>query len=292
MRIIGVDFSGAERENKSATWLAQGRLEGNTFTIEHCHPIIRADLTHKLASLDGPAVVGMDFPFSVPEGFANFWREQHHCSFNQCERMPDLWAAASAEKRVGFEGIAGRFEGMAFRKCDHYVPGAKSPLKAKGNPIMLPMTFQGMKMLHQLWQGSETGKTGRQLRVAPLHSDLNPDAVTLLEVMPGATLDHLGIRRTGYRGEAVSETRQRVLTKLLCKARALGVPVKFTDRAGLYQTIRANDDARDAVVAAITAALWDKDKSLFHRPEDVDGLDWKKVKLEGWLYAPKPLEGN
>lgn len=284
MRIIGVDFSGAEPET-GKTWIAEGVLsDSGLLTMNSCHPITRSDLTDKLAALREPAVVAMDFPFSVPKKFAKFWREHHHCSFNQCEWMPDLWSAASAEKRVGFERIAGRFEGMAFRKCDHYVPGAKSPLKAKGNPIMLSMTFQGMKMLHQLWQRSAAGETRGRLRVAPLHPGSDPDAVTLLEVMPGATLRRLGLDYRGYKGgQNPLKTRDKILRELSQKMISL-TPLPHL----LTLTCRANDDALDAVIAAITAALWHENQGIFRHPA---GQELQTAQLEGWLYAPQNPAG-
>lgn len=286
MRIIGVDFSGAQDQKKSATWLAQGRLEGGVLTLETCHPIIRDDLTAWLKSLDKPAVVGMDFPFSVPEVFARCWRPS-------ARKMPDLWAAAAGTDWPDFRALRDHFcTPRSLMPTRNYDPaGSYSPLKWDGNPNMVPMTFWGMRMLHSLWNAKSPNNP---LWIPPLPK-CQPTAkghIVLLEVMPGITLDRLSIKRTGAKKGGASELRRKILRELRSKANEWGIKVRFSHKPDLYQTCRANDDALDSVVAAITAAMWHKDEERFHSPEDVAGIDWETVMLEGWLYAPKTLDGN
>ena len=71
MKIFGVDFSGARSDQN--TWLAQGVLDEAGLTLTFCRPVPRAELTQMLAETSGPAVAALDFPFGVPESFANFW---------------------------------------------------------------------------------------------------------------------------------------------------------------------------------------------------------------------------
>ena len=281
MRIIGVDFSGAQDEKKSATWLAQGRLEGGILTLETCHPIIRSDLTAKLQALNEPATVAMDFPFSVPREFAP-------CLQSGAKEMPDLWDAASKTNWGNFKLRVCKFGGRSkkpgerkwpIRKCDQGLP-AQSPLKPKGNPAMLPMTFRGMGMLHSIW--SDAKCTGKALWIQPL-PPCQTEAkyhTTLMEVMPGATVHHL-VGKNYYRGYKSPKNRGETLTKLSQKAGHLGL--ELTDLSvSLDQTCRANDDALDAVVAAITAALW-----CIGVPAKIDPADCPESVLEGWMYVPQ-----
>lgn len=294
VKIMGVDFSGAQDEKKSDTWLAQGRLEGNAFNLETCHPIIRADLTAKLKSLKGPAVVGMDFPFSVPVEFARCWQPA-------AWTMPDLWEQAAKTSPVEFRKRVNCFlnclncdiaqNARALCRCrkeprrPEDPPHSFSPFHQKGTD-MVPMTHRGMKMLHSIWDAKSPNKP---LWIPPLPK-CQPRAkshIVLLEVMPGATLDSLGIKRTGAKGGGAAELREKILTELRSKANEWGIEVRFSRKSDLYQTCRANDDALDAVVAAITAAMWHIEPQQFHRPEDIAGVDWETVMLEGWLYAPE-----
>ena len=281
IKIMGVDFSGANPET-GKTWVAEGSLsDGGLLTLNSCHPIIRSDLTAKLQSLKDPAVVGMDFPFSVPVEFAP-------CLQSGAKEMPDLWDAASKTNWENFKLRVCKFGGRSkkpgerkwpIRKCDQGLP-AQSPLKPKGNPTMLPMTFRGMRMLHSIW--SDAKCTGKALWIQPL-PPCQTEAkhyTTLMEVMPGATVYHL-LGKDYYRGYKIPKNREETLTKLRQKAGHLGL--ELTDLSvPLNQTCRANDDALDAVVAAITAALWS-----IGIPARRDPADCPDSALEGWMYVPQ-----
>ena len=290
MRIIGVDFSGAQDQKKSDTWLAQGRLEGNVLTLETCHPIIRADLTDHLAALEGPAAVGMDFPFSVPAEFA-----KRRLCYDKSWEMPDLWAATRT-KGESFKKAAKQFwkkhngqkkqQQWLLRKCDQqlFEFDPKSPLKPEktGNPAMLPMTYQGMRLLGCLWDSSRV-----KVSVLPLPNPsphgLGPP-LTLLEVMPGATLQSLNLLpdHDGYKGgKDALRKRQNILTALPNQVEQLGLNLAGLPD-DLTQTCRANDDALDAVVAAVTAALW-----CIGVPAKIDPADCPESLLEGWMYVPQ-----
>lgn len=306
MRVIGVDFSGAEPE-VGKTWIARGELVGNVLTIENCQPISRADLTNELAGLTNelaglrePAVVGMDFPFSVPVEFANFWQQRDVLAAGW--EMPNLWAAAAGIELEEFRNLRDGFvpqHGEPRRVGDP--PEALSPLNIR----MLPMTFRGMQMLHHLWGWPE------EIQVPPLHPDPERDSVTLLEVMPGATLRSFGLPHTGYKDtsgitqeqrEQRREMRRYILDELPGGAMPVEVDLRVetdrpchrgqcqvirnnANRTNLYDICRHHDDALDAVVAAIAAALWAMPETREHfiRPSEPIA---PTVRLEGWLYTP------
>ena len=186
MRIIGVDFSGARADRN--TWVAEGELNGNVLTIENCRPITRVDLTNELAGLSEPTVAAMDFPFSVPVEFAHHWQPN-------AQAMPDLWRVAADMDIAGFTNMRDGFmEGREMeprRPCDP--PESFSPLH-KVRPNLVPMTFRGMQMLHTLSDLLAPGVVW----VPPL---MEPPgySITLLEVMPGATLRSFGLPHTGYK---------------------------------------------------------------------------------------------
>ena len=302
MRIIGVDFSGAGSDDSvGKTWMAQGCLEGNTLTLDDPNPISRSKLTKKLADLKEPAVVAMDFPFSVPVAFANHWQKCDVLA-NGWE-MPRLWAAAAnlAKGRKGFDCLVDdfvRYHGAIKRLGDP--PQSLSPLNKSGIN-MVPMTFQGMKMLNSLWKCSTI-----KVSVPPL-SYLSPcgevESVTLLEVMPGMVLNRLGVNYRKYKGgkkEAVrssrKEQRREILSQLKDKsAHTAPVEVILSKSASKVCHKDQEGDALDAVVAAIAAALWHKEPGRFSTPPEQGCPGRAQVLLEGWLYSPKgccPQCGN
>lgn len=269
MHIIGVDFSGAEPET-GKTWIAEGSLsDDGLLTLTCCHPITRADLTNKLATLRHPAVVAMDFPFSVPMKFAPRLS-------GDAQNMVDLWAKVSCTNQEVFNRLRDSFvlEGTKAPPRKYDPKGSFSPLSI--TPInMVPMTFWGMRMLNDLYPGP----ADKPIWVPPLQCPPTKPHITLLEVMPGATLRRLGLPYRGYKGgQNPLKTRDKILRELSQKVISL-TPLPHL----LTLTCRANDDALDAVVAAITAALWHTDKSLFCHPPEQDS----DVLLEGWMWNLK-----
>lgn len=284
-KIMGVDFSGAKPET-GKTWIAEGSLsDDGVLTLNSCHPIIRADLAAKLQSLKDPAVAAMDFPFSVPEVFAKFWHCKRPHLVPYKGDMTHLWDAAHKMERDPFiKFVKEEWRGEPKRTCDLGIQ-VFSPLRHSNHPSMLQMTIEGMLMLNDL-----RGKSA--VRVPPLHPDPEPDTITLLEIMPGLTLRSLDLPARGYKGgQNPLKVRNKILTELPKQVRVkqLGLNL-FPLSAAITLTCRANDDALDAVVAAITAALWQLNRDAFRHPESKE--ERQAALLEGWLYAPKDLGGN
>lgn len=282
VKIIGVDFSG--RDTNNTTWVTEAVLQDDCLKIESCRhlskngPESRRKLKCLLRKLPDDSVAALDFPFSVPIEFARFWQPD-------ARQMPDLWAAMERDsfsaKQVEFVGL--RWEQK--RSCDP--PESKSPLK-KGRPNMLPMTIQGMKFLDCLWHCPTV-----QVSVLPLPAPSphgSGHRLTLLEVMPGATLRSLRLPYTGYKGKAqdAKECRGKILNKLpqLVKHLAAVQVIGLSERGAVYKECRESDDALDAVVAAITAALWVKSPACFPHPPTQDRPEYQVSLLEGWLFMP------
>lgn len=271
LQILGVDFSGAAPDNN--TWVAQGSLGARGLVLGQCRPVSRAELADELAALPGGSVAALDFPFSVPVQFARYWRPE-------AVSMTQLWDAAAGMELPQFIQLRDDFvahHGEPKRVIDLSHPEAYSCLH-KVNPNMVPMTFRGMQMLARLWPAG--------CDVPPLPPQEASKGV-LLEVMPGAVLRALGLPFKGYKnGARRLELRQSILEEL---PRRSSVPVpnlkQFRDQC------LASHDCLDAIVAALAAALWATDPSLFRSPSDADagGLDPPSpttLRIEGWLYAP------
>ena len=291
VNVFGVDYSGAKREG--STWLTQAELEvisgSSTLKLNSCEPIKREDLTDFLKQLPSNSVAALDFPFGVPMEFANYWEPN-------AKKMPDLWRAASNIDRDDFENCVKRFiSGNAeyLRVAESNFPRAFSPLH-RVNPNMLPMTFHGMSMLHQLCRAPG-------FHVPPL-PEQNGDSRVLLECMPGATLGSFKLPATGYKkGQNHLELRKQILRDLGERS-GIDLPNLHKFRAACL----GNDDCLDSVIAAVTAARWAMDCTQFRRPRkdrpacqpssgsrnvspgacQKDELEM--AQLEGWIYVPNP----
>ncbi len=283
MRIIGVDYSGARSDRH--TWISRGVLEGGQLILDSCEPISRKELTEELAAVrstpessqEMPIVAALDFPFSVPREFAAFWRPE-------AATMPELWSAAAAMELEEFLKLRDRFvarHGELKRLSDTYYPECYSPLH-KVNPNLVPMTFRGMQMLDRLGRGGcsippLTPPPGTQTRLTQ---------TLLLEAKPGAALRALGLPFKGYKGGGrASQLRQEILEGLAGFEFRTGL--RLPNLGDFYVVGMASHDGLDSLVAAVVAALWAQDPTMFRRPaaEDAENFD-SRVLLEGWLYAP------
>ena len=117
---------------------------------------------------------------------------------------------------------------------------------------------------------------------------LSNDHVTLLEVMPGATLEAFKLPHENYKNSKGPKSlinlknRQEILTNLSGRSK---MPLSdITDFRDLYIF---SDDALDSLVAAITAAKWARGDEFGH--PKADEIDDAKLKLEGRFYVPKKL---
>ena len=255
--------------------MAKGTLEGYRLSLESCARIARADLTDTLANCMGPAVAALDFPFATPRAFVDFW-------IRGAETMPELWEAAAGLEYEEFLALRDEFvaaHGEPKRACDP--PESYSCLHMV-NPIMVPMTFRGMQMLHRLWSGD----TASPIAVPPLPEASRPGpggTVELLEVMPGAALRKLGLPFKGYKGGSRAMERRRLIVEEL-PLRTGPVCFEFGE---FREVALKSHDALDSMVAAVVAALWAVEPELFPQPaaEGEPGYD-PVVLLEGGLYGP------
>ncbi len=278
--IIGVDFSG-HREDRN-TWMASGKLSGDgALALDTVQPVRRDDLYVALCDVPTPAVAALDFPFGVPRAFAEFLSTKLPPG-----DMADIWRVVSDLTATEFvdrrDEFVNRRPGLPLSEREPKRAGdlayhreSYSPLHTV-NPNMLPMTYEGIRMLHR-WHHERPDRW----HVPPLLPTGPPSQrVTLLELMPGAFLKSVRLPYKGYKkGRAALERRDEILGRL---AEASEVRLPNLDRVRM--ACRANDDCLDAVVAAVGAAAWARDPSRFHHPNRDELAD---AALEGWIYVPR-----
>lgn len=281
--IIGVDFSG-HRDDRN-TWMASAKLtDEGALALDTVQPVRRDDLYVALCDVPTPAVAALDFPFGVPRAFAEFLTPKL-----LPDDMADIWRVVSDLTATEFVARRDEFvnqrPGLRLSEREPKRAGdlthhreSYSPLHTV-NPNMLPMTYEGIRMLHR-WHHERPDRW----HVPPLEPTGPPSQrVTLLELMPGAFLKSVGLPYKGYKkARAALERRDQILSGL-----ADASEVRLPNLERVRMACRANDDCLDAVVAAVGAAAWARDSSRFHHPNRDELAD---AALEGWIYVPR-LDG-
>ena len=277
--IIGIDYSGAKDDRN--TWVAQGRLtpEG-ALVFEGANMISRKDVVNLLIAVSTPAIAAIDFPFCIPQEFAEFLN-----TGGDLKAMPDVWRIIDEMSLDDFYAARDAFVkrwGEPKRAGDAaHFSESFSPLH-KVNPNMVPMTYRGIRMLHGLYS-----KDPSRWIVPPLETpDNQAETVTLLETMPGAFLRAIGTIYKGYKkpkSAALREERRNAIMYALQRNSGIALP----NLSELREDCIANDDCLDAVVAAIAAAAWTQNPARFRHPTPAE---LPAAKLEGWIYVPQSAE--
>ena len=257
--IIGVDFSGAKQD--ANTWMARGVLRPDGLQVNEIRAVTRAELLRLLQEAPEGSVASLDFPFSVPEPFAEVLAgEPRH--------MADVWAAVADMSMEEFIALRDEFvveHGELRRECDLSHGEAFSVLH-KANPNMLPMTLRGMQLLHRLQVPD--------IRIL-CQDQPGPARLNVLECMPGATLKGMGLPYKAYKnGRRRDELRRRILDGLV---HAVPVPLANAEEVG--EQCLAVHDALDAVVAALNSAVYMTCPEAVSTPPDEE-----IYRLEGWIY--------
>ena len=257
-QVIGVDFSGAKKE--TGTWVASGVLHPDGLHVNCLRSVSRAELLGLLQQAPDGAVASLDFPFSVPRPFAEVLAASPR-------DMANVWAAVDNMSIQKFRKLRDRFvtkHGELKRKCDQRHTGAFSPLHVT-NPNMLPMTLRGMQLLHRLH--------APDVRIL-CQDQPGPARLTVLECMPGFTLKGLGLPDKGYKGgEQRFELRRRILDGLT------SAPVPLANVEEIHEQCLSKHDALDAVVAALTSAIYLAQPEIVSLPPEED-----IYRLEGWIF--------
>ena len=302
--IVGVDFSGAQAEGK--TWVTKGRFDGKKLTIKEGYPrpMSRTRLEKLLKELPDCSVATMDFPFGVPREFAKFWLEKKDKlpADSSTLVMPDLWQLTESMEPDQFRKLVDEFTPDTTKEYLRVGDLSESAsCLHRINPNMVPMTFQGMRMLHRLC----SAKRAVPFEVPPLKKPKSASPV-LLEVMPGSALRVFGLPYK-YKSKQNKESRARAREKRIQIFDNLQekAGVKIPNLNNCRETCIDCDDCLDSVVAAIVASLWAMESKFCYPSEEIPNVErWRKykrkpspsvigmteldaAKQEGWIYVPR-----
>lgn len=239
-RVYGVDFSGAKNAGRKI-WIAGGVVEGELLHFEMCKPAAKlpdsgAQIGLALAALRtfilqrGPCVVGLDFPFGLPNPLV---AEDRWEDFMQAfaERYPE---AGSFKQTCTDTAMASTGRKELRRDTDVRAETPFSPYNLR----IYRQTFYGIRDVL-----APLVCSGR-VSVLPMQPAI-PGRAWLLEICPASTLKEMGLYQT-YKNTKSAAVRDAILSSLKHDGCAV-VPEQvrceiLKDRDG---------DALDSVIAAV-----------------------------------------
>lgn len=287
----GVDFSGAANASANAAkdaphasndaWLALASVGSQGVEIVDVEKVGAHALSRVLNENKSVTLVGVDAPFSLPNGFLKHLAQQvPRGDFESWQQIAEHLVFTSQDD---FIGLVSAYKKDEKRFCDSAVqPSAQSPLH-RGNPAMAQMTFQTIRMLATL--------DPKRFWVLPF-GDPIAFGCGMLEVYPRATLNFFGLTESGYKSkdkkdyDKVSELRRKIATDLQEIREKKGVTFKDIPRLSIPKKfmhfVAESDHALDAIIACYTTGMFKLVPQFFADPLAADNLD---VLLEGWIYS-------
>lgn len=199
--VAGIDFSGA-KQVPNDTWIAKGQIGSLGLEVTE----IKKIGSHKVAQeLSAPGsdftAVGMDAPFSLPSEFLSFLSEKLGKSeYQSWQQVAEELVFMSFDQ---FLELVEEFKKEPRRVADKSVAcAAQSPLH-RGNPSMVQMTYQAIRLLATL--------PPERFAVLPFQ-DVHSSRCSLLEVYPRATLAALGLPDSGYKSKGEERSGERSIS--------------------------------------------------------------------------------
>jgi hypothetical protein len=284
----GVDFSGSQQV-PNETWLAVGNLSSLGVEIVEVRRIGSHSLFGTLSQLPELLALGLDFPFSLPLDFAQFLAESRSLpAFQSWQELAECLAFLSFEEfHLLVEKFGEKFSKESKRFTDRNTkPPAQSPMH-RGNPSMIQMTYQGIRLL--------AGLDPAKFYIEPFQK-ASQHKCRVIEVYPGGALSALRIPHKGYKNkekknrDQVFAMRKQIARQLVGLREIDDIALKDIPRLTINAQFESNaitsDDCLDAIVACYTAAVLVTAPHYFSDPFESDNLD---VLIEGCIYLPDKI---
>lgn len=253
-RVLGVDFSGAAGAGRSL-WLTEARRTGDGLVVEDCYRAADEWGAARERAHDGVrervtadfGVVGMDFPFSLPQALLDdhcggTWRGLVAWLCGDGPDDPDTFASTCRSTARGYTG-----DGTATLRRETDL--RRAALCPYGSHVQDRMFYGVQNVLGGL--ADDPG-----VAVVPMQSAAADDT-RVVEVHPAATFGWLGLYREGYR----RDHRERRATNLD------GIEACSVDLGGFRDTYESSHDALDSLAAALSAGRVEADPPC-HGPRE------------------------
>lgn len=242
--VYGVDFSAHGSKAGYRTWVTEAVPEEDSLRVRQSrcasdffeeNPSSRAETLDSLVQFfadEDDAIVGLDFPFSLPEAVVDEYFEVNDWRAFLTE-FPGEWDSPS--KMFHAVNDAEGFEGNVPRVTDEEHDG-QPPTGWR----IKTQTYYGISgVLSPLVAEHDA-------RVAPFFTD--DDGVSLLETYPAGSFDELGLNRDGYKDVPEASRARRKENVRGLQDQGVSLPDEIACVA------MHNDDALDSVAAAY--ATW------------------------------------
>jgi hypothetical protein len=249
-RVLGVDFSGAGDAGRSI-WLTEARHTPDGLVVDDCYRAAdewgvdrepaHTGLRERATDF---AVVGLDFPFSLPQALL-----ADHCGgrwdgfvawlAGDGPDDPDAFASTCRSSARGHTGDGT----AALRRETDLRRAALCPYDAR----VQYQTFYGVRdVLGAFVDDPDVTVAPMQERGSsgPAAADADDADTRVVEVYPAATFGWLGLYREGYKGDR----RDRRATNVD------GIETCSVDLNGFREEYETTHDALDSLAAAVSAA--------------------------------------
>lgn len=262
MNVYGIDFSGA-KDAGNHIWVAAGQKSLGRLVIDYLRPGrelpesgIRREKCHQalvfLAAGAGNAVLGFDFPFSVPR-----------CLFNGSS-----WEDWVREFPQRFE------DPESFKHACWLAAGERELKRVTDTVTKAPFSAYNLRIYYQTYYGVRDVLNplvaGRLARVLPMQQP-ERNVASVVEICPASTLKRAQLGTLSYKGKSDQhlEARQQIVAWLEGKRGVIFASPGLRNMA----LDDPDGDALDAVIAAETAGR-----------VDVHGPAAGSDRMEGCIY--------
>lgn len=245
-RVYGVDFSGSTDAGENI-WITRADVEDEgAMAVTECQPAsdwfdvspdrddVLPKVTRFLADRSADTVVGLDFPFGLPQQLVTVEQWPRFLA-----RFPN-WFRSPEDLRERCQMHAELVDverTMILRETDRPL-GALSPYDLR----LQNQTFFGIRdVLRPL-------VTTGAVTVQPMQ-DPSPDAPSLVEVYPAGTLDELQLHRTKYKGAGDDARDRRRENVAGVVDQGITVPEELCERV----LDDSDGDSLDSLLAAFAA---------------------------------------
>jgi len=248
MQTVGVDLSAETKD----TWVATIEWTAGGARLVDLQGNVRDEQIVDAAQ--AAAKVGIDCPFGWPDLFVDFVTQHRNGDVGAQGGIPKDWR-----------------RNLANRVTDLAVRTAVQPRKLN------PLSVSADRIAHTAFR---CAALLARLKVAGVEVDRSGVAGTVVEIYPAASLLMWNLPHGGYKGG----TNAAVLAGLVCQLLS-PQHAPWLDLGPWSAMCRENDDAFDAVVAALSARAAARGLAITPNANQL-----REAKTEGWIAVP--VEGS
>jgi hypothetical protein len=276
MRVTGIDITSSPRPGKPIM-STSGILRGGHLRVDRLERLtsLESFAEHlRRRAREGPAVLGLDCPLSLPARFLDGLPELRGKSWREMMRELASRSSQDVEKLMEREKLLRGPTGRQLTRAADQLAGAASPLRVRNEPFTGKMFARIVPLLWRLVDEKRIS--------VPLLAE-NPAApVRVVEVYPGLVARSLlapGARYKNSREPVIAENRAVMLKRLRggFLRSQYGVRLEVPEQMAQAGIQDAAGDVLDALMATLQSAWFAK---------ATPRIEGHEVRREGWIMDP------